>query len=153
MAFSKNTCSGISVPETLRNWEMTRVASSEWPPRSKKFSCNSDVLNTKDSRPCLGHGFLGLAAWSNIAGSLVIKNRLRKCLQVDLAIGSQGQLVENYKSGWHHVVGDSFTKKFPQFVGFGRRVGAGHIGDELLVAMAVLPHDDSRCGDAGVLAQ
>ena len=92
----------------------TWVASSEWPPSSKKLSWMSDPLDPRISCP---------DSWPELppAGTLrrYVLPRLRAAsgirrrqgLAVELAVGGQRQRVQDHKGGGHHVLGQRLPSR------------------------------------------
>ena len=123
---------------------ISRVASSEWPPSSKKLSS----MPTRSQPQHLGeqraqHLLLRRARQTPRAGQAEVGRRQR--LAVELAVGRQRQPVQHHERRRHHVVRQARSKMRAQRRSIGARIGARHhIGHQPLVAGHVLARDDRR---------
>ena len=132
------TPTGASPPAALRDARATtRIASSEWPPRSKKSSSMPIVSTPSTSAQIVGER----AARSRSAARPATARRVAGCrrrgqrLAVELAVGGQRQLVERDERGRHHVLGQLRPQAFAQVRGVGRGSRRpGQVADEALVA-------------------
>ena len=120
----------------------------------KKIVVDSNACAIDHRGPSVSYHPLRRIAWAYCANPLLKKSRGGEGLLVDLAIGGQGQLLKDHKSGRNHVIGEPPAKKFPQLGGGGRLIGRGgnEVGHQLLLTI-VLSDDYDPSGDIGVLAQ
>ena len=104
---SNRARSGSSTPNASRSRETSWVASSEWPPSSKKLSCDADPLHAQHLRPQIPASSSSVAACAAPRSAVASAPRRlgrRQRPAVDLAVGRQRQRVEQLtKADGHHV--------------------------------------------------
>ena len=150
---------GSSTSSRWRTAPPARIASSEWPPSSKKLSLRrprSSAVAAARPRSRPARFSVGVARRDVVARLRPARVRRRQRLAVDLAVRRQRQALQHHDSAGHHVVRQraarSCARKFGR-VGVRAAPRGDHVGHQALVARAVLARQHHRLAHAGVLRQ
>ena len=142
--------------EPARTRETTRVASSEWPPSSKKSSRTAHPLQPSTSRPDLRERLLGraCAAPRSRASADAAPSGAGSALRSTLPLAVSGSASSTHEGRRHHVLGQAARRGAP--AARPRRtalVRGTHVRDQPPVAGRVLARQHHRLAHRRVLAQ
>ena len=134
----------------LRIRLISRTASSEWPPRSKKSSSTPTRSTPEDLGEQSAQDLLPGVARGAARGRRARLGRGQRP-PVELAVRRQRQRVEHHERRRHHVVGQLARQRAPHAPRrrSGGRRGGHDVGDQPPVARTVLPRDHRGLRDAG----